>query len=176
MNATKDLTLQQAQEKVDEWIKTVGVRYFSELTNMAILTEETGELARIIARKYGDQSFKETDILPAQKNCQAARRNHGAAPGEAAVVFNVFVTRNISDQTDNQKRADIHDQINNDVKQNRRQPVVVQHRQPHHHIAGVCNPGVSQHALEIALVQGAEIADGHRDHAEEQQDLGPFDS
>ena len=61
MNATKDLTLQQAQEKVDEWIKTVGVRYFSELTNMAILTEETGELARIIARKYGDQSFKETD-------------------------------------------------------------------------------------------------------------------
>ena len=61
MNATKDLTLQQAQEKVDEWIKTVGVRYFSELTNMAILTEETGELARIIARKYGDQSFKESD-------------------------------------------------------------------------------------------------------------------
>lgn len=52
------LTLQQAQEQVDYWIKTVGVRYFSELTNMAILTEEVGELARIMSRKYGDQSFK----------------------------------------------------------------------------------------------------------------------
>lgn len=55
------ITLQQAQEQVDQWIKTVGVRYFSELTNMAILTEEVGELARIMARKYGDQSFKESD-------------------------------------------------------------------------------------------------------------------
>lgn len=53
-----DLTLNDAQQKVDEWIKTIGVRYFSELTNMAILTEEVGELARIMARKYGDQSFK----------------------------------------------------------------------------------------------------------------------
>lgn len=56
-----DITLQQAQDQVDHWIKTVGVRYFSELTNMAILTEEVGELARIMARKYGDQSFKESD-------------------------------------------------------------------------------------------------------------------
>ncbi len=55
------MTIKQAQTKVDEWITTVGVRYFSELTNMAILTEEVGELARVIARKYGDQSFKETD-------------------------------------------------------------------------------------------------------------------
>ncbi len=55
------ITLQQAQEQVDQWIRTVGVRYFSELTNMAILTEEVGELARIMARKYGDQSFKESD-------------------------------------------------------------------------------------------------------------------
>lgn len=55
------MTLQQAQQQVDEWIKTVGVRYFSELTNMAILTEEVGELARIMARTYGDQSFKESD-------------------------------------------------------------------------------------------------------------------
>jgi NTP pyrophosphatase (non-canonical NTP hydrolase) len=53
-----DLTIIQAQAQVDEWIRTIGVRYFSELTNMAILTEEVGELARIIARKYGDQSFK----------------------------------------------------------------------------------------------------------------------
>jgi NTP pyrophosphatase (non-canonical NTP hydrolase) len=55
------MTIQQAQQQVDQWIKTVGVRYFSELTNMAILTEEVGELARIMARTYGDQSFKESD-------------------------------------------------------------------------------------------------------------------
>ena len=52
------MTIEEAQKAVDEWIKTYGVRYFSELTNMACLTEEVGELARIIARKYGDQSFK----------------------------------------------------------------------------------------------------------------------
>jgi NTP pyrophosphatase (non-canonical NTP hydrolase) len=55
------MTIQEAQEKIDGWIKTVGVRYFSELTNMAILTEEVGEVARIMARKYGDQSSKESD-------------------------------------------------------------------------------------------------------------------
>lgn len=55
------MTIQQAQQQVDDWIKTIGVRYFSELTNMAILTEEVGELARIMARQYGDQSFKESD-------------------------------------------------------------------------------------------------------------------
>lgn len=53
------MTIQEAQQVVDQWIKTYGVRYFSELTNMAVLTEEVGELARIMARKYGDQSFKE---------------------------------------------------------------------------------------------------------------------
>lgn len=52
------MTLEEAQKNVDEWIKTYGVRYFSELTNMAVLTEEVGELARIMARRYGDQSFK----------------------------------------------------------------------------------------------------------------------
>ena len=56
-----DITIKNAQQRVDEWIKTYGVRYFSELTNMAILTEEVGELARIIARTYGEQSFKESD-------------------------------------------------------------------------------------------------------------------
>ncbi|WP_308759621.1 nucleotide pyrophosphohydrolase [uncultured Bacteroides sp.] len=53
------MTLEEAQKQVDSWIKEYGVRYFSELTNMAVLTEEVGELARVIARKYGDQSFKE---------------------------------------------------------------------------------------------------------------------
>ncbi|MBQ8154402.1 MAG: nucleotide pyrophosphohydrolase [Prevotella sp.] len=52
------MTIKEAQETVDQWIKTYGVRYFSELTNMAVLIEEVGELARVIARKYGDQSFK----------------------------------------------------------------------------------------------------------------------
>ena len=53
------MTIKEAQQAVDQWIKTYGVCYFSELTNMAVLTEEVGELARVIARKYGDQSFKE---------------------------------------------------------------------------------------------------------------------
>ena len=52
------MTIKEAQNAVDQWIKTYGVRYFSELTNMAVLTEEVGELARVMARKYGDQSFK----------------------------------------------------------------------------------------------------------------------
>ena len=52
------MTIKEAQEAVDRWIREYGVRYFSELTNMAVLTEEVGELARVIARKYGDQSFK----------------------------------------------------------------------------------------------------------------------
>jgi len=56
--ATGDITLREAQRLVDQWIKQYGVRYFSELTNMACLTEEVGELARVMARKYGDQSFK----------------------------------------------------------------------------------------------------------------------
>lgn len=52
------MTIRQAQQRVDEWIRTYGVRYFNELTNMAVLTEEVGELARVMARRYGDQSFK----------------------------------------------------------------------------------------------------------------------
>lgn len=55
------MTIDEAQKIVDDWINTIGVRYFNELTNMALLTEEVGELARIIARKYGEQSFKESD-------------------------------------------------------------------------------------------------------------------
>lgn len=59
---SSELTLNDAQKQVDEWIKTIGVRYFSELTNMTILTEEVGELARIMARTFGDQSFKKSDL------------------------------------------------------------------------------------------------------------------
>lgn len=55
------MTIQEAQQTVDHWIQTTGIRYFDELTNMAILTEEVGEVARIMARQYGEQSFKESD-------------------------------------------------------------------------------------------------------------------
>lgn len=61
MGRGDEVTIQEAQNLVDEWIKTHGVRYFSELTNMAILTEEVGEVARVIARRYGEQSEKESD-------------------------------------------------------------------------------------------------------------------
>ena len=57
----EDITLKQAQEKVDQWIKTIGVRYFNELTNLGILMEEVGELSRLMVRKFGEQSFKESD-------------------------------------------------------------------------------------------------------------------
>lgn len=57
----QQLTIQQAQDQVDNWIKTIGVRYFNELTNLGILMEEVGELSRIMVRKYGEQSFKESD-------------------------------------------------------------------------------------------------------------------
>jgi NTP pyrophosphatase (non-canonical NTP hydrolase) len=56
-----EITIAQAQQKVDEWIKTIGVKYFSELTNLGILMEEVGELSRLMVRTYGEQSFKETD-------------------------------------------------------------------------------------------------------------------
>jgi NTP pyrophosphatase (non-canonical NTP hydrolase) len=60
------MTINQAQQQVDEWIKTVGVRYFSELTNLGILMEEVGELSRLMVRKYGEQSFKESDKIQIQ--------------------------------------------------------------------------------------------------------------
>jgi NTP pyrophosphatase (non-canonical NTP hydrolase) len=56
-----DLTINEAQQKVDEWIKTIGIKYFSELTNLGILMEEVGELSRLMVRTYGEQSFKESD-------------------------------------------------------------------------------------------------------------------
>ena len=69
------MTIKEAQETIDQWIKTTGVRYFNELTNMAILTEEVGEVARIISRKYGEQSFKKSD------------ENHDLADEFADVLF-----------------------------------------------------------------------------------------
>jgi NTP pyrophosphatase (non-canonical NTP hydrolase) len=79
-----NLTLKEAQQKVDDWIKTTGVRYFSELTNMAILTEEVGEVARLMSRMYGDQSFKDSD-------------RHKELPDELADVLWVLIC--IANQT-----------------------------------------------------------------------------
>ena len=59
-----DISIREAQEQVDQWIKTIGVRYFNELTNLGILMEEVGELSRLMVRKYGEQSFKESDAPP----------------------------------------------------------------------------------------------------------------
>ena len=67
------MTIKEAQEQVDRWIKEYGVRYFSELTNMAVLTEEVGELARIMARRYGDQSWKASDPRVADNGQQAMK-------------------------------------------------------------------------------------------------------
>lgn len=66
------MTIKEAQDAVDKWIKQYGVRYFSELTNMACLTEEVGELARVIARTYGDQSFKREKTQPWRRNGRCA--------------------------------------------------------------------------------------------------------
>ena len=65
------MTIQQAQQQVDKWITTTGVRYFSELTNMTILTEEVGELARHMARQYGDQSYKNKEVSPGPETAKA---------------------------------------------------------------------------------------------------------
>ena len=82
------MTLEQAQETVDNWIKTVGVRYMSELTNTAILTEEVGEVARLMARIYGEQSFKDP---------QKASTAHGDLADELADVL--FVVLCLANQT-----------------------------------------------------------------------------
>ena len=70
------MTLEEAQKQVDQWVKTYGVRYFSELTNMAVLTEEVGELARVMARKYGDQSFKEGEKDNIDKKTKRDNKRH----------------------------------------------------------------------------------------------------
>jgi len=80
------MTIKNAQQQVDEWIKTVGVRYFSELTNMAILAEEVGELARHMARIYGDQSYKKSEV---SLSTEAGRKN--ALSDEMADVLWVLI-------------------------------------------------------------------------------------
>ncbi len=74
------MTLKEAQHQVDCWIKKYGVRYFSELTNMAVLTEEVGELARVMSRKYGDQSFKEGEKIISKKKSRTSFGYFSALP------------------------------------------------------------------------------------------------
>ena len=85
------MSIQEAQQAVDQWIKEYGVRYFSELTNMAVLTEEVGELAKIIARRYGEQSWKATDP-------RAADNGRAALGDEMADVLWVLLC--LANQTD----------------------------------------------------------------------------
>ena len=87
------MTIQQAQQDVDQWIKTVGVRYFSELTNMAILTEEVGELARHISRQFGDQSYRSKDGKPPPSGeVWRGLGKHQPCPVMQAAVGIFFVT------------------------------------------------------------------------------------
>ena len=106
-----EITLKEAQEQVDQWIKTVGVRYFSELTNLGQLTEEVGEVARIITRTYGDQSFKESD------------KNHNLGDELADVLFvliclanqtGVDLTEALQKNLDKKTKRDIDRHKNNE--------------------------------------------------------------
>ncbi len=93
---SKDLTIRELQGTVDTWIQSIGVRYFSELTNLALLVEEVGELARILARTYGDQSSKKTDIT-------------GSLPDEMADVLFVLVC--LANQTGVDLTQAIHENL-----------------------------------------------------------------
>ena len=106
-----DLTIKDAQAQVDHWIKTYGVRYFNELTNMTILTEEVGELARIMARTYGEQSFKESDT----------HRNLGdemadilwvliCLANQTGIDLTAAFEKNIAKKTDRDKERHLHNQ------------------------------------------------------------------
>ncbi len=90
------MTIKEAQQKVDEWVTTTGVRYFNELTNMAILTEEIGEVARIISRTYGEQSFKENE------------ENHNLGDEFADVLFVLICLAN-------QTGVDLEEALNNNL-------------------------------------------------------------
>lgn len=103
------MTIEEAQKIVDEWIKTYGKRYFNELTNMAILTEEVGEVARVMARKYGEQSFKESD-----KNVELADELADVLwvliciANQTGVDLTAALEKNIAKKTDRDKTRHIN--------------------------------------------------------------------
>jgi NTP pyrophosphatase (non-canonical NTP hydrolase) len=93
-----DITLREAQTKVDEWIKSVGVRYFNELTNLGILMEEVGELSRLMVRQYGEQSFKESDAPPLSE--EDGRRRLGDEMADVLWVLICLANQTGVDLTD----------------------------------------------------------------------------
>ena len=101
------MTIEEAQEAVDQWIKEYGIRYFSELTNMAVLTEEVGELARVISRRYGEQSWKATDP-------RAADNGHKALGEEMADVLWVLLC------LANQTGVDLTTELNKSIEKKTR--------------------------------------------------------
>ena len=102
------MTLKEAQQEVDSWIKKYGVRYFSELTNMAVLTEEVGELARVMARKYGDQSFKEGEKDTFQQELAAVLWLVLCIPYQTGVDITDAFARTIENKTNRDQARHIN--------------------------------------------------------------------
>ena len=104
------MTIQEAQARVDAWIKQYGVRYFSELTNMAVLTEEVGEVARVIARRYGDQSSKPGDDLDLADELADVLWVVMCLANQTGIDFDAALERNFAKKTDRDKDRHIHNE------------------------------------------------------------------
>lgn len=102
------MTIQEAQERVDAWIKRFGVRYFSELTNMAVLTEEVGEVARVIARRYGDQSSKPGDDLDLADELADVMWVVMCLANQTGIDLDEALERNFAKKTQRDKDRHIH--------------------------------------------------------------------
>ena len=104
------MTIQEAQARVDAWIKQYGVRYFSELTNMAVLTEEVGEVARVIARRYGDQSSKQGDDLDLADELADVLWVVMCLANQTGIDLDAALERNFAKKTDRDKERHIHNE------------------------------------------------------------------
>jgi NTP pyrophosphatase (non-canonical NTP hydrolase) len=102
------MTIQEAQERVDAWIRQYGVRYFSELTNMAVLTEEVGEVARVIARRYGDQSSKPGDDLDLADELADVMWVVMCLANQTGIDLDAALERNFAKKTSRDKERHIH--------------------------------------------------------------------
>ena len=104
------MTIQEAQARVDAWIKQYGVRYFSELTNMAVLTEEVGEVARVIARRYGDQSSKPSDDLDLADELADVLWVVMCLANQTGIDLDAALERNFAKKTNRDKERHIHNE------------------------------------------------------------------
>ena len=104
------MTIQEAQARVDAWIKQYGVRYFSELTNMAVLTEEVGEVARVIARRYGDQSSKPSDDLDLADELADVLWVVMCLANRTGIDLDAALERNFAKKTNRDKERHIHNE------------------------------------------------------------------